>query len=197
MTIVATEDNRNTEWRKNNVGLSLLEKMGYKDGEGIGKRNQNNVALRALKRKEGLGLGAKIENEGGNSESSNHFSAILANLQVHHSTEGSVKSKKKKRNLTLPQNKVTAGHASKMRQAKFGEKSSKDMACIFGNTNFPVLNLEETETKEKRKEKKRSRGDEKTLESDDEKRIRKEAKKRRKEAKKIRKEAKKKRDSDV
>jgi hypothetical protein len=176
MTIVASEDNRNIEWRKSNKGLALLEKMGYKDGEGIGKRNQNNTSLRALKRKEGLGLGAKIESEGGNSESSNHFSAVLANLQTHHKTSGIKKSKKKSK-ITLPQNKVTAGHASKMRQAKFGEKSAEDMACIFGNTTFPVFDVKTTEVKEKKK--KRSRD-----ESDEEKKKRKEEKKRRKEEKK-------------
>jgi hypothetical protein len=186
MTIVDTEDTRNIEWRNNNVGLSLLQKMGYKDGEGIGKRNQNNTALRALKRKPGLGLGAKIESEGGNSESSNHFSSILANLQVHHKTSTSRKSKKKKSKLTLPQNKVTAtGHASKMRQAKFGEKSAEEMACIFGNTSFPVLNVKETEMKEKKKKKKRSREEEKSAEEEKiEKKVRKEERKRRKEEKK-------------
>lgn len=181
MTIVASEDNRNVEWRKNNVGLSLLEKMGYKDGEGIGKRNQNNSSLRALKRKAGLGLGAKIESEGGNSESSNHFSAVLANLQAHHKPSSSKKSRKKKSKITLPQNKVTAGHASKMRQAKFGEKSAEDMACIFGNTSFPVIDANETETGTGKK-KKRSREDE-TSEEKIARKARKEEKKRRKEAK--------------
>jgi hypothetical protein len=185
MTIVNTEDNRNLEWRNNNVGLSLLEKMGYKDGEGIGKRNQNNTALRALKRKPGLGLGAKIETEGGNSESSNHFSAILADLQVHHKTSTSGKSKKKKGEMTLPKNKVTAGYASKMRQSKFGKKSAEEMACIFGNTSFPVIDVKETETKEKKKKKKRSREEEKSGEEEKiEKKMRKEERKRRKEEKK-------------
>lgn len=161
MTIVATEDTRNVEWRKSNVGLKLLEKMGYKDGEGIGKRNQNNTSLRALKRKEGLGLGAKIQSEGGNSDSSNHFSAVLSNLQAHHEPT-TKKSRKKKKGITLPQNKVTAGHASKMREAKFGAKSAEDLACIFGNADFPVLTAQVTEVseKKKRKSKKRSRDDE-------------------------------------
>lgn len=161
MTIIATEDTRNVEWRKSNVGLKLLEKMGYKDGEGIGKRNQNNTSLRALKRKEGLGLGAKIQSEGGNSESSNHFSAVLSNLQAHHEP-ATKKSRKKRKGITLPQNKVTAGHASKMREAKFGAKSAEDMACIFGNTDFPVLKVQESAVseKKKRKSKKRSRDDE-------------------------------------
>ena len=190
MTIVATEDKRNQEWRNSNVGLKLLEKMGYKDGEGIGKRNTNNTALRALKRKEGLGLGAKIESEGGNSESSNHFSAVLANLQAHHQPAATTKkSKKKTKKLTLPQNKVTAGHAAKRREAKFGAKSAEDMACIFGNSSV-VLDLkpigETTKEEEKRKKKKRSRDsdDEKRDEDKLEKKKRKKNKKRRKEEKK-------------
>ena len=147
MTIVAKEDNRNKEWRANNVGSKLLQKMGWKEGEGVGKRNKSNTtSLRALKRQEGLGLGAKKDSEGGNSESANHFASVLANLQAHHNPTTTTtttttkdkppkkkKSKTKKQKLTLPQNKVTAGHARKMRQAKFGKKSAEDMACIFGN----------------------------------------------------------------
>lgn len=179
MTIVATEDTRNVEWRKNNVGLKLLEKMGYKDGEGIGKRNQNNTSLRALKRKEGLGIGAKIQSEGGNSESSNHFSAVLSNLQAHH--EPTTKKSRKKKGITLPQNKVTAGHASKMREAKFGAKSAEDMACIFGNTDFPVLAAQsEVSEKKKRKSKKRERDEDDKIP----KKMRKDKKKKRKEEKK-------------
>mmetsp|Transcript_8225 Transcript_8225/g.19843 ORF Transcript_8225/g.19843 Transcript_8225/m.19843 type:complete len:184 (+) Transcript_8225:64-615(+) len=180
MTIVATEDTRNVEWRKSNVGLKLLEKMGYKDGEGIGKRNQNNTSLRALKRKEGLGLGAKIQSEGGNSESSNHFSAVLSNLQAHHEPT-SKKSRKKRKKITLPQNKVTAGHASKMREAKFGAKSAEDMACIFGNTDFPVLTAQtDIPEKKKRKSKKRERDED----DGSQKQKRKEKKKKRKDGKK-------------
>mmetsp|Transcript_44462 Transcript_44462/g.68055 ORF Transcript_44462/g.68055 Transcript_44462/m.68055 type:complete len:190 (+) Transcript_44462:105-674(+) len=137
MTIVATEDNRNLEWRKNNVGSTLLQKMGWKEGQGIGKRGSSNTtALRALKRQDGLGLGAKMANEGGQSESANHFSAVLANLQAHHEPE-KIKKKKKKAisasSLVLPQNKVVAGHAQKRRDAKFGPKTAQDLACIFGN----------------------------------------------------------------
>ena len=54
MTIVQTEDNRNQEWRNSNVGSKLLAKMGWTEGSGIGKRNVNTTALRAVKRQEGL-----------------------------------------------------------------------------------------------------------------------------------------------
>ena len=160
MTIVQAEDTRNVEWRSNNKGSALLQKMGWTEGMGIGKRSSNTTALRAVKRQEGLGLGAKMQTEGGQSESTNTFAAVLKNLQQHHGEDndsGSSKSsdsekkssskknrkkkdksskKKKRKGLTLPQNKVTAGHAQKMRLAKFGEKSADDLACIFGNKNM-------------------------------------------------------------
>lgn len=165
MTILQIEDQRNLEWRTNNVGSSLLQKMGWREGSGIGKRASNSTALRAVKRQDGLGLGAKMATEGGQSESTSTFAAVLANLQMHHgsshgssssdaesSTDGKAskkkskgkgegkKSKRPKKRLVLPQNKVIAGHAKKMRLAKFGEKSAEDLACIFGNTNVaPAL----------------------------------------------------------
>lgn len=172
MTIIQADDQRNQEWRTNNVGSSLLQKMGWKEGSGIGKRSSNTTALRAVKRQDGLGLGAKMASEGGQSESTNTFAAVLANLHKHHgggssngsddddcdgerrkkSSKGKKSSKRKREKdsdtaseissksgrIILPQNKVTAGHAQKMRMAKFGEKSAEDLACIFGNTNVAV-----------------------------------------------------------
>jgi hypothetical protein len=165
MTIVATEDNRNIEWRKNNVGSALLQKMGWKEGQGIGKRGSSSTtALRALKRQDGLGLGAKMANEGGQSESSNHFSAVLANLQAQHEPSATSKKTRKKKksksagSLILPQNKVVAGHAQKRRDAKFGQKSAHDLACIFGNlgavveqVQVPVQAVQSLQSNEKRK----------------------------------------------
>ena len=176
MTIVQVEDTRNVEWRANNKGSALLQKMGWSEGKGIGKRNANTTALRAVKRQEGLGLGAKMEIEGGQSESTNTFAAVLKNLQDHHAVDEKKRAKKekkrakkKKASLILPQNKVTAGHAQKMRQAKFGQKSADDLACIFGNKNAaaamtmptipavaaPVSETSSDTDKEKKKKKKK------------------------------------------
>jgi len=156
MTIVNTVDKRNTEWRDNNIGSKLLGKMGWKEGSGIGLRNKNVTALRAVKRQVGLGIGAKRQSEAGPSESTGTFAAVLANLKSHHGgnsdeDEDDEKKKKKKKSkkdkkkkkknqskkggLMLPQNKVLAGHSRKMREAKFGTKSQHDLACIFGNTD--------------------------------------------------------------
>ena len=95
MTIVQTEDNRNQEWRNSNVGSKLLAKMGWTEGSGIGKRNVNTTALRAVKRQEGLGIGAKRQTEGGPSESTGTFAAVLANLKTHHGTTTNKKLSKK------------------------------------------------------------------------------------------------------
>jgi len=154
MTIVQTPDNRNLEWRKSNVGSKLLAKMGWTEGTGIGKRNLNSTALRAVKRQDGLGIGAKRQTEGGPSESTGNFASVLANLKAHHGTTNDKKKKKKqsskkkagkskhsKKTLSLPSNKVVAGHARKMREAKFGAKSAQDLACIFGNTEVVATAL--------------------------------------------------------
>ena len=142
MTIVATDDTRNLEWRNSNVGSALLQKMGWKEGQGIGKRaNTNTTALRALRRQEGLGLGAKIENQGGDSDRSDPFTSVLKNLQAHHEPlvgeqPSKSKSRSKEAQLTLAQNRVNAGYARKRREAKFGAKTAEDLACIFGDRDF-------------------------------------------------------------
>jgi hypothetical protein len=170
MTIVATEDSRNLEWRKSNVGSAMLQKMGWKEGEAIGKRsNANTNALRAVRRKEGLGLGAKIESQGGDSQRSDHFASVLQHLQTHHKPKREAKSKSKKTKLTLAQNRVNAGHARKLREAKFGAKSAEDLACIFGNrdlkltmeTSVPAHAVSSEEEEQESKERKRKRKAEK------------------------------------
>jgi hypothetical protein len=183
MTIVATEDTRNLAWRNNNIGANLLQKMGWQEGEGIGKRAGSATALRAMKRQDGLGIGAKMHSEGGKSESTDHFAAVLANLQTHHEPEEPNKKSKKTKlslaKLSLPQNKVTAGHAQKMRAAKFGEKSAEDMACIFGNRDV-FLDLKGTATSEEPKKKKKKRAREVSdgePKSDDEKKSKKKRRK--------------------
>ena len=85
--VTAGADNRNMAWRKSNVGSKLLAKMGWSDGQAVGKRQRratvlvsdtNNSkeapsatsvqnsetttcsgeGLRVMKRQDGLGIGA-------------------------------------------------------------------------------------------------------------------------------------------
>ena len=95
---------------------------------------------------------------------------------------------KKKKKITLPQNKVTAGHASKMREDKFGAKSAEDMACIFGNSSIVLdikpIGVAENTNETKKKKKKRKLDDEALDAEKTEKKKKKKEKKRRKEEEK-------------
>jgi Pin2-interacting protein X1 len=153
MTIVATEDTRNGEWKKDNKGSTLLKKMGWSEGEGLGKNRQGTaVALRAVKRADSLGIGASttdMQGVSGWESTTDGFASVLKGLKQHHgsnssssssdASDGNNKKKNKKRKtmksneLVLARNKVTAGHSRKMREAKcLKNKSDYDMAAIFG-----------------------------------------------------------------
>lgn len=160
MTIISGEDKRNSAWAsdKSAFGQRMLLKMGWSEGKGLGKHKQgtkNN--LRAIRREDGLGIGAKTDTFGddGFSQTSKNFHGVLASLHAEHGNKKQKRSKKEKKskrkkssesnnnsdsnsnsndnNLTLSQNKVTAGHARKMRESKdLTKKSKEDMAAIFG-----------------------------------------------------------------
>jgi Pin2-interacting protein X1 len=227
MTIVSGPDKRNAAWAsdKSAFGQKMLMKMGWSEGKGLGKNQQGtNNNLRAIRREEGLGIGAKTDTFGddGFSKTSKNFHGVLANLHAEHGTNGndksSKKSKKKKKDktksgssnsnsLTLSQNKVTAGHARKMRDSKdLTKKSKEDMAAIFGmkvdeyqsnsvwgrlssltstsasdeNVNKTKDDSDADEKKTRRKEKKKKRKKDETDQTADEVEIRKEKKKKRK-----------------
>lgn len=205
-TVAKREDTRNLAWRADNVGSKLLQRMGWKDGQAVGKRQRSldssfaekdgdrdnnqgvsSEGIRVVKRKDGLGLGAKSSGlyDAEQHHHVGHFSNLLSELQKHH---GSDKQKKKKSSsqkkkssspLTLPTNKSTH---HKIRQAKFEKKTEHDMKCIFGgNIDFPVFSAtaedrssrNSTEPKkrktvidkERRKDKKKKRKKESSLDA--------------------------------
>ena len=153
MTIVSGNESRNSAWANDtsSFGQKMLLKMGWSQGKGLGKHSQGTQTnLRALRREEGLGIGASTDTLGeeGFSETSRNFHGVLANLQQVHNAHDDIdkkkKAKKKKKKdkhkkdsngsgLTLSQTRVAAGHAQKMRESKdLSKKSSEDMAAIFG-----------------------------------------------------------------
>lgn len=155
MTIVSGPEQRNSEWANDTstFGQKMLLKMGWSQGKGLGKNQQGlSTNLRAIRREEGLGIGASTDNTGdaGFSITSRNFHGVLASLQQHHGSGSSAsitkedsstsqrkkktkKFKKSERGLTMPSNRVTAGHARKMREAKdLNSKSKEDIAAIFG-----------------------------------------------------------------
>ncbi|GAX11205.1 hypothetical protein FisN_9Hu302 [Fistulifera solaris] len=175
VAVAKREDTRNLAWREDNVGSKLLQRMGWKDGQAVGKRQRNldssyaeseassdkvsSEGIRVVRRKDGLGLGAKSSSlyEADQHHHVGHFSNLLTELQKHHGVDNKKKKKSKKTTspLTLPTNKSTH---HKIRQAKFVEKSEHDMKCIFGGSiDFPVFAAVEDATSNEKDSKKRKK----------------------------------------
>jgi G-patch domain len=96
-------DRRNLDWKTNNVGSKLLAKMGWKDGQGVGKRCRDDdddhdddekklistEGIRVKRRQTNLGLGATANHSAvlGTVSGSNHaedFAQALVEFQNIH-----------------------------------------------------------------------------------------------------------------
>jgi len=143
--VACPSDERNSKWKESSVGNKLLLKMGWKEGEGLGKRKEGTTAaLRAIKRvgEDTLGIGASSQEDlltghSGWSQTQQQFHSVLQNLRKNDDNKKTKKKKKKRKKngnkLILAQNKVTAGHSKKMRASKdLSTKSAEDMVAIFG-----------------------------------------------------------------
>ena len=149
-------------------GRKMLEKMGWKgDSHGLGKNQQGTTNnLRAVRRAESLGIGAETDAFGdkGWDDSARGYAGVLASLQKEYGDDKKQRKKEEKKRkkkeekraakaskgesseddnktnngIRLAQNKVQAGHARKMRDAKdIRNKSAEDMAAVFGvKTDF-------------------------------------------------------------
>lgn len=187
-------DTRNLEWKDNNVGSKLLQKMGWKDGQSIGKRRMLNKSesdvssegLRVRRRVEGLGLGATATLQAQAISHAADFASVLKTLHEEHTAGGSSDdgddddgNKKRKRNkkkktktsaaafkiVSMPTNKST--HA-KVRQAKFQAKTADDMKCIFAGADiFAAINAQATSSNNSSEAKKKKR--KRSSDDDDEK----------------------------
>lgn len=143
MSIRTDVDTRNEAWAKDksSFGQRMLAKMGWEEGTGLGKNKQGTVnSLRAVRRSENLGIGASsdLHGEEGFSATKSNFLGVLEKLKEEHGVRNDKKNKKskkkrKKTEITLAQNRVSAGHSRKMRDSKdLSKKSKEDMAAIFG-----------------------------------------------------------------
>ena len=173
---VRAPDTRNVAWVQDNVGAKLLSKMGWKQGQTVGRRRSSETiseadststeqaqdisseGIRVVKRQDGLGLGASHILHMDTSHTRD-FSHLLQHLKEHHATsDSSAKSKRKskdKAKVHLPTNKTTH---HKVRQAKFKPKSHDDLKCIFaGAVDFPVITATGSETTKKDKKQKKSK----------------------------------------
>lgn len=160
----ASPDQRNLQWKSNNFGAKVLGKMGWKDGEAVGKRQRvagesaSSEGLRIQRRQDGLGVGADTTSNSVNkSDVHQDFLAVLASLAPEGEGAKRKRSSKTKTSkvVSLPTNKTTC---HKVRKAKFQEKTAQDLKCIFGAApSFPVLGnvspCPDSERKEKAKRK--------------------------------------------
>ena len=154
----ATTDTRNLHWKQNNVGSTLLQKMGWKQGQAIGnKRRQkedegevSSEGLKIVKRPDGLGLGAANKP---NLESTGHdsFHQILQNLKQEHSVESSSrksKSKKKKRKANDDDNDEDSANSSsnknKNKKQKKSKTSKKPRETIFATNKITNARVRES-----------------------------------------------------
>lgn len=184
-------DTRNLHWKKANVGLKLLEKMGWKDGQAVGKRQRQDPdgtgvamsteGIRVVKRSTGLGLGASAV-EAQKLAQSHHtagFKNLLEELNEQHGGGGDKKKRKKRKAAASPVVHLPTSKRThhKVRSAKFQEKSADDMKAIFGGSDdfahFAAATKVAAEANEEAAVSKKNK---------------KEAKKRKKEAKKSKKE---------
>jgi hypothetical protein len=109
-------DRRNLDWKTNNVGSKLLAKMGWKDGQGVGKRSSSSAynkndregcdddgetpvarvsteGIRVKRRQTNLGLGATAHHAAllATASGSNHaddFAKALTDFQKIHNGSG-------------------------------------------------------------------------------------------------------------
>jgi G-patch domain len=89
------EDRRNLDWKSNNVGSKLLAKMGWKDGQGVGKRYREETTIstqgiRVKRRCHHLGLGATpaAATSSGNHHAADFAKALAEFQQLHGSSSG-------------------------------------------------------------------------------------------------------------
>mmetsp|Transcript_7248 Transcript_7248/g.9451 ORF Transcript_7248/g.9451 Transcript_7248/m.9451 type:complete len:190 (+) Transcript_7248:163-732(+) len=177
-------DTRNLEWKDNNIGSKLLGKMGWKEGQSIGKRRKRdeNVetsteGLRIKRRADGLGLGASSV-AASNAKSTHHvadFSSLLVSLNEQHATTNTQDKRSKKRKKRSVDGPVVAfatnraTHA-KVRQAKFQEKTADDYKSIFAGADiFASMAAAVTSTANSKREKKERKKSKKSSSSKKEK----------------------------
>ena len=158
-------DKRNLEWKSDNIGSKLLAKMGWREGQAVGKRQREQgltvtgQGLRAVKRREGLGIGAALTTAS-NAAQPQHvgdFGQVLAALREEHGQPLDEKKKRKKNSsktaAVLPTNITT--HAA-VRQAKFQQKSVDDMKCIFAGATFDFPKIVTGDVKEEGSKKRKT-----------------------------------------
>eukprot|EP01041_Mallomonas_annulata_P008761 gene8761-18125_t len=130
---VSLNDTLNQAWKndKSGFGFKMLQKMGWKEENGLGK-NQDGMksAIKVKKREEGLGIGMVHDSAGnhGWGATATSFNEVLDMLKVTYGT-------KKKKGTKKVKSKIQVGiKYHKLSAAKdLSTKTDADMRSILGN----------------------------------------------------------------
>jgi G-patch domain len=132
-------DRRNLDWKTNNVGSKLLAKMGWKDGQGVGKRCRDDdekqmistEGIRVKRRQTNLGLGATTNHTAilGTVSGSNHaedFAMALVEFQKIHGVGPGTSSGGNGNDVNDKNNDDDGAMTSQKKQEDKKKKKSKD-----------------------------------------------------------------------
>lgn len=136
----SSSDPRNTNWANDTsrFGYQMLSKMGWESGKGLGaKENGITTHVKAVKRKDNLGLGAEKSNENNWLSHQLAFDDMLSQLNQHAENgieEDGVKKKRKKHEMekTARQSRKRVFYNRYIQSKDLSSKSAEDIACIFG-----------------------------------------------------------------
>jgi len=134
-------DKRNLHWVGNNVGSTLLQKMGWTQGQALGSKHRKKASiegesaevhsgegLKILKRPDGLGLGANTKIHNQESTSHEHFTQLLQALNQEHSVSSSQERERRKRRNSKKRKSIDGDDADNDNKNKDDEnaKDAKD-----------------------------------------------------------------------
>jgi len=152
-----SQDTRNTAWssNKSNFGYKMLQKMGWKEGKGLGKEETGRVVnVRVAKRAEGLALGANEDaaNNGAFVDQIKGFNEVLAALNQSPASSENTKSKMKRKREpanSLAGKKAKSGIAYNkiLKNKDVSRYSAKEMSEIFGGVSSPAPAVEPTRSR--------------------------------------------------
>ncbi|XP_062504406.1 PIN2/TERF1-interacting telomerase inhibitor 1-like isoform X4 [Corticium candelabrum] len=138
-----SHDPRNTQWTrdKSKFGYRMLEKMGWKEGKGLGLQEDGSVAVVTVKKKTtNLGVGAKHKHEDNWLENQAAFDDLLATLNTSSTTERTA-SKVSLQQLSSSSRKRI--HYKRFTQGKdLSLASSHDVDSILGRRRVKEMSCE-------------------------------------------------------
>ena len=147
------DDPNNKRWAedKSRLGFKLLEKMGWKEGDGLGKNRDGmteHVKVSLKTDNSGIGATEEAKKERTVCQKTNSFSEILSRLKTNQNEEKSSEGEdvaKKEEVKEVKQKTNRSHHHRRARSKMTSNYSSEDLAAILGKN--PLKDSEEKKTK--------------------------------------------------